>query len=361
MEKSFSLACLVILAGIFAPGLSWAQPSASVEGLLDRINRLPGTERQQKLLEGARKEGELVWYSTMNRENSQELINLFEQEHPFIRVKLLNGSAVQTMTRINSEYSAKNYLFDITHIRGLFLLPLRKKQIIAAYRSPYRDALRPGYKDDEGYFNAIFTQGQLFILNKNLIKPQDYPKSLEDLLNPKWRKQLGMDDESYDWLAALMDYYGEDKGKQFAERLGKQELNFRKGNNLLGQLVAAGEIPLMVDGYNHTGYLLKTKQAPIELLFPEPYVTAKTPTGVWIGSHAPHPHAAALFVDFLLSKRGQEVMAAQGRWVSRQDVRYLVDPGTRRVQTVSPIKWGERTAELVELFDKLIMRKASRS
>src|SRR5262249_48541584 len=119
-------------------------------------------------------------------------INLFEQEHPFIRVKLLNGSAVQTMTRINSEYGAKNYLFDITHIRGLFLLPLRKKQIIAAYRSPYRDALRPGYKDDEGYFNAIFTQGQLFILNKNLVKPQDYPKSLEELLTPKWRKELGM-------------------------------------------------------------------------------------------------------------------------------------------------------------------------
>src|SRR5262245_3551207 len=202
MKKSFFLACLVILAGIFAPGLTWSQPSASVEALLDRINRLTGTERQQKLLEGARKEGELVWYSTMNRENSQELINLFEREHPFIKVKLLNGSAVQTMTRINSEYSAKNYLFDITHIRGLFLLPLRKKQIIAAYRSPYRDSLRPGYKDDEVYFNAIFTQGQLFILNKNLVKPQDQPKSLEDLLAPRWRKQLGMDDESYDWLAA---------------------------------------------------------------------------------------------------------------------------------------------------------------
>src|SRR5262245_3029741 len=188
MKKSFSLACLVILAGIFGPGLSWAQSSASVEGLLDRINRLPVAERQQKLLEGARKEVELVWYSTMNRENSQELINLFGHEQPFIRVKLLNGSAVQTMTRINSEHSAKNYLFDITHIRGLFLLPLKKRQIIAAYRSPYRDALRPGYKDDEGYFNAIFTQGQLFILNKNLVKPQDYPKSLEYLLAPKVEK-----------------------------------------------------------------------------------------------------------------------------------------------------------------------------
>jgi iron(III) transport system substrate-binding protein len=261
------------------------------------------------------------------------------------------------MTRITSEYSARSYNFDITHIRGLFLLPLKSKQIIAAYRSPNRDGLRSGYRDNEGYFNGIFTQGLLFIVNRNLVKNQDSPRGIEDLLAPKWKGQLGMDDESYDWLAALLDYYGEEKGKILAERLGRQQLNFRKGNNLMGQLVAAGEIPLMVDGYNHTGYLLKTKGAPVELIFPEPYVTAKTPTGVWIGSHAPHPHAAALFVDFLLSKRGQEVMASQGRWVSRQDVPYLVDPGSRKVVTVSPLKWGERTAELVELFNKLLMRK----
>jgi iron(III) transport system substrate-binding protein len=348
----FAFGCLSLL-----PKSAAAQ---SVEELLDKINRLPAAERQQKLTAGARKEGELVWYSTMNRENSQELINLFEKEHPYVRIKLLNGSAVQTMTRVSSEYSAKSYLFDITHIRGLFLAPLRKRQIIAAYRSPFRDALRPGYKDNEGYFNAIFTQGQLFLANRNLLKPQDYPKSIEDLLAPRWKGQLGMDDESYDWLAALIDYYGDEKGKQIAERLGRQQLNLRKGNNLLGQLVAAGEIPLMIDGYNHTGYLLKSKGAPIEILFPEPYVVAKTPTGVWIGARAPHPHSAALFVDFLLSKRGQEVMAAQGRWVSRQEVKYLVDPGNRRVQTVSPLKWGERANELVELFDRLILRKGSK-
>ena len=346
---------LVPLAIVTAiPATATAQ---TVEEQLDKLNRLLPAERQQKLIDGARKEGELVWYSTMNRENSQELINLFNKQHPYVQVKLLNGSAVQTMTRITSEYTAKSYLFDITHIRGLFLMPLRKRQIIAAYRSPLRDGLRPAFRDNEGYFNAIFTQGQLFLINKNLLKPQDYPKSIEDLLLPKWQGQLGMDDESYDWLAALIDYYGEEKGKQFAERLGRQDLKLRKGNTLLGQLVAAGEIPLMVDGYNHTGYLLKSKGAPIELVFPEPYVTAKTPTGVWIGAHAPHPHSAALFVDFLLSKRGQEAMAAQGRWVARQDVKYLVDPGTRKVQVVSPLKWGDRANELVELFDKLIMRK----
>ena len=356
MPQSFWPAFLLL-----ASALIFTSPvrGQNVEDLLDKINRLPASERQQRLADGARKEGELVWYSTMNRENSQELINLFQREHPYVQVKLLNGSAVQTMTRLSSEYSAKTYNFDITHIRGLFLLPLRKRQIIAAYRSPQRDTLRPGFKDNDGYFNALFTQGQLFLVNKNLLKPQDYPKSIEDLLLPKWKGLLGMDDESYDWIAALMDFYGEEKGKQFAERLGRQQLNLRKGNTLLGQLVAAGEIPLMVDGYNHTGYLLKSKGAPIELVFPEPYVTAKTPTGVWIGARAPHPHSAALFVDFLLSRRGQEVMAAQGRWVGRQEIKYLVDPGSRKVQVVSPLKWGDRAQELVELFDKLILRKGS--
>ena len=135
-------------------------------------------------------------------------------------MKLLNGSAVQTMTRITSEYSAKTYNFDITHIRGLFLMPLRKRQIIAAYRSPQRDALRPGFKDNDGYFNALFTQGQLFLVNKNLLKPQDYPKSIEDLLLPKWKGLLGMDDESYDWIAALMDYLRRGKGQTVRRTIG---------------------------------------------------------------------------------------------------------------------------------------------
>ena len=136
----------VLVLAFFCAYYAHAQ---SVEELLDKINRLPVSERQQRLADGARKEGELVWYSTMNRENSQELVNLFQKDHPYVQVKLLNGSAVQTMTRLSSEYAAKTYNFDITHIRGLFLNPLRKRQIIAAYRSPHRDTLRPGFKDND--------------------------------------------------------------------------------------------------------------------------------------------------------------------------------------------------------------------
>ena len=82
------------------------------------------------------------------------------------------------------------------------------------------------------------------------------------------------------------------------------------------------------------------------------------PQGFWVAARPPHPHTAALFVDFMLSRKGQEIMANQGRWVSRKDVKYQVDPGQRKLQVVSQEKWGERTTELVQLYNRLIMREA---
>src|SRR4051794_21195122 len=97
MKTLFTALFLAIFFSL--PTLASPSRAQNVEEILDKINRLPASERQQRLVEGARKEAELVWYSTMNRENSQELVTLFEKDHPYVRVKLLNGSAVQTMTR----------------------------------------------------------------------------------------------------------------------------------------------------------------------------------------------------------------------------------------------------------------------
>jgi iron(III) transport system substrate-binding protein len=226
------------------------------------------------------------------------------------------------------------------------------------YRTPLREFLRPGFVDQEGYFNATFTRAFMFIVNKNLVAAKDYPKSFANLLEAKWKGKLVMDNESYDLLAAMLDYYGESEGKRMAENLGKQEPSFRRGTTLVGQLVAAGEFPLMVDGSNHLGYELKKKGAPVEYLFPEPFVPVMIPQAFWVAARPPHPHAAALFVDFMLSKKAQEIMATQGRWVSRKDIKYLVDPSARKLQVVSQERWGERTNELVQLYNRLIMRDA---
>src|ERR1051325_6181048 len=192
----------------------------SVDESFAAINRLPPAERLAALAEGAKKERELVWYSTVNRDNSLELAQAFEKDHPYITVRLLNGSAVNTMTRITSEFRARTHLFSVTHIRGLFLSALRKSGVIARHQTPLRDALRRDFVDAEGYFNGIFTQGHVFIVNKNLVKPADYPKKIEDLLLPMWKGQLAMELESYDWLAAPLHYYRQANRKHKPHKTG---------------------------------------------------------------------------------------------------------------------------------------------
>ncbi len=337
---------------------SEARAQKSPQDLLDEINRLPMSERQRRLEDGAKKEREVVWYSTMNREDSNELIRAFETDYPFLKVNFVTAGGPKTLNRITAEYRAGAHLYDATGYRATFLTPTRKAGVIMPYRTPLREFLRPGFVDQEGYFNATFTRAFMFIVNKNLVAAKDYPKSFASLLEPKWKGKLAMDNESYDLLAALLDHYGDSEGRRMAEALGKQEPSFRRGTTLVGQLVAAGEFPIMVDGSNHLAYDLKKKGAPIEYLFPEPFIPVMIPQGFWVAAKPPHPHGAALFVDYMLSKKAQEIMAGQGRWVSRKDVKYQVDPGARKLQVVSHEKWGERTNELVQLYNRLIMREA---
>ena len=265
---------LLLLIGFMAPS-GYAQKTP--EEFLEELNRLPNAERQRRLEDGARKEREVVWYSTMNREDSLELIRAFESDYPYLKVNFITAGGPKTLNRITAEYRAGSYLYDATGYRATFLAPTRKAGVVMRYRTPLREFLRPGFVDQEGYFNATFTRAFMFIVNKNLVAAADYPKSFANLLEPKWKGKLVMDNESYDLLAAMLDYYGESEGRRMAESLGKQEPSFRRGTTLVGQLVAAGEFPLMVDGSNHLGYELKKKGAPVDYLFPEPFVPVMIP------------------------------------------------------------------------------------
>ena len=131
---------------------------------------------------------------------------------------------------------------------------------------------------------------------------------------------------------------------EFARKLARQEPHRRRGPQLFSQLAVAGEFPIVIDAFPEEVLALKNAKAPVDFIFPEPFVPVKTPTVVSIASRAPHPHAAALFVDFLLSKQGQEIMASQGRWASRRDVRYWVDLKGKKMHISSP-DWDDRQVE----------------
>jgi iron(III) transport system substrate-binding protein len=237
------------------------------------------------------------------------------------------------------------------NIRSSALYTLKKANAILRYDTPYRRGLRAGFHDKEGYFNGIWASLLVYLFNTKQINRAEAPKSIDDLLQPKWKGKLGMDQDADDWLAALLDYYGDEKGKQIARSLGRQNLNIRKGRTLVSQLIAAGEFPVQIDAHHHEAVSLRQAGAPIDYVFPEPFIPVKAVSAFVMSSQPPHPHAAALLVDFMLSKKGQEIAFRQKRWPAFKELASggPDDVGNRNTLVPDADKWGSRYHELVQL------------
>ena len=336
MRRIRHCACglMVIMAFLLAPVAPLQ--AASVEQRLDQLNRMSEQNRAEALETEARNEGEIVWYAAMASDRAAELIRAFESKYSFLKVRFQPGGASRQLDQLLIEHRTKKHRADIINTRRSFVGVMAKSGAIARYRTPLRASLREGFSDKEGFINGIYAQPRVFLYNTRMVSRDKAPQSFEDLLDPRWKDKLGMDTTDYDWLASVIDYYGRSKALEFAGNLAKQQLNVRRGPTLLSQLAVAGEFPIVIDAFPEEALQLKRAKAPVDFIISEPFVPVKTPTTISISAGAPHPHAAALFVDFLLSKSGQDVMAAQGRWASRKDVGYLVDLRGKKMQIPSP-------------------------
>jgi iron(III) transport system substrate-binding protein len=331
------------------------------EKLFDEINQLPEAERQARLVSGARKEGAATWYVAMNRAFAQDLVNGFEAQYPFLKVNILTGSGGMLLSKVLTEYRARSYQWDVFNTRSMTVNTLKKAGVLARYKSPYRQQMRDGFYDKDGFLNGIFATPLVFVFNTKLVSRREAPSSIEDLAQAKWVGKMAVDDESYDWLAALLDYYGESKGMELAAKIGQQSLQVRRGPALISQLVAAGEFHIEIDGHHQEAIAKKKAGAPIDYVFPLPFVPVKSLVPIYIAARPPHPHAAALLADFLMSKRGQEIMYGHGRWVGHKSIlgKGPDDIGERKVVIPSAEKWGDRYQELIGLFNKVLLHKGS--
>jgi len=243
---------------------------------------------------------------------------------------------------------------DVISLRGTFMPELLDKKIIARYKSPMAAFLRPGFTDPEGFMATTFATGYAMIFNTARVRPGEAPKSYEDLLQPRWKGRLVLDQDAHDWFAGMIDLLGENKAAAFLRRLvTDQGLKLKRNHSLITQLTAAGEHDLFIDGYIHNAVEFKSKGAPVDYVFTNPTIV-KPPSVIAITSKSARPHGAALLLDYYLSKPAHEIMAhKQARWTTRADVKWLTEPGTE-VHVVSPLKWGRRYNEVVELFRKTV-------
>lgn len=274
-----------------------------------------------ELLEGAKNEGKLSIYHSPNVSGYVDIIRKFKERYPFIGVESLQASASRLLIRILAEDKAKKYIPDIIDTRGFGINIMKEKGLLIKYASPNFRFIPPEFIDPEGYYWANCVAVQSVAYNTRVVLPNDAPKSLDDLLNPRWKGKLFLDDGDYEWYGNMLSIMGREKGLEFMKKLSKQNIQFRFGKLLMANLVAAGEIPVFLTASGHTMEQLREKGAPVKWVPIDPLIGQIGSMG--ITSHAAHPNAAKLFVNFLSSKEGQELISNSfGKNPTRVDTKH---------------------------------------
>jgi iron(III) transport system substrate-binding protein len=245
------------------------------------------------------------------------LIDQFRQRYPDIDAEYFRTGGPQLVERIFTEARAGRHLWDVFMNSAIYTHLLTEKNMLAAYESPEARFYRDGYKDRRGRWTSIYTNYAVAGYNTKLVPREEVPKTYADLLKRFWSGQIGMDAKSYEWFAVVARGLGEDRGMSFMRSLAKQNVQLRNGRELVAELVAAGEFKLALTAYSQNYETLKARGAPVDWVALDPVYANIHPLG--LSSRAPHPAAGKLFIDFVLSKAGQELLRAQKRIPDRID------------------------------------------
>jgi iron(III) transport system substrate-binding protein len=198
-------------------------------------------EQTQKLLDGTKKEGALVWYMSASIEDAKAILLAFNKKYPAIKTDFFRAGSARLFNRIVNEARAGKVLFDVVAVRGLETHQLVKAGFLQPYVSPESAAYPSGFKDPKGYWVDYFDAYNVIGYNTQLVSRDQAPKSWEDLLDPKWKGKIALDDENFSWYGAMTQKWGREKTQRYMRALAKQDIQLRNGQTLIAQLMAAGE------------------------------------------------------------------------------------------------------------------------
>ncbi len=311
------------------------------------------SQSRKQLIEGAKKEGKVVWYGSLSLEDIKVLSEKFQKKYPFLKVEIFRSSGENLANKIITETRAGRFFYDVVATGAFEVWPLYKRGLVGKYISPESRAYRPATKDPQGYWTDLYDNYYVVGYNTAQVSKKNAPKKWRDLLHPRWKSKFAVDMEDYEWYMAMIQSMGEEKGKKFMRQLAKQDIQWRKGHTLIAQLVVAGEFPTALV-YGHRAEKMKAQGAPIDW---EPSLdpVVSGMRVISIGAKPPNPNAAKLLIDFALSKEGQTLIRSFYRIPAHPSVKPLaaqLDPANLDIFPASP-KLAENSARNIKEFREI--------
>src|SRR5262245_50361838 len=227
------------------PGLAFAQASRVAE-----IADYQGADREQRLIEGAKREKELTFYASIPTDDITVLVAAFDKKYG-VKVKVWRADSEGFLQRIVGEARARRFEVDIMAGSTSALEPLYRENLLQEVKSPNFADIIPEAIAPHRQWAAIYLNTIVQAYNTNLIRKDDLPRSFHDLVRPEWKGKLGIEAEDFDWFAQVVTEMGQAPGSSeaaavrlFREIVNENGISVRKGHSLLTNLVAAGEVPL---------------------------------------------------------------------------------------------------------------------
>ncbi|MBI2458450.1 MAG: extracellular solute-binding protein [candidate division NC10 bacterium] len=310
----------------------------------------------QSVAELAKKEGKVVWYSSLGLDLAQKVCNTFSQRHPGVTCELTRSGSERIFQRIMQELKANLAIADVVHTSdAAHFVDFKTQGMLMAYEPAGMKSIRADFKDPDGVYYTLRGTPYVMAYNSRLVPKDQAPRKWQDLLDPKWRGKVAHGHPGYSGIVTtgmlgILSKYGWDYYAALA-----------KNQPIIGQSaedppvkVAGGEGPIGVSG-EYNLFRAKKKGNPIEIVFPEdvvPFVNSP----VAILKRAPHPNAAKLFMDFLFGKEAQQLMADDGLYVPNEAVTY--PPGKTPLKDLKsvvpdPMEILKRNEEIKAKFREL--------
>lgn len=287
-----------------------------------------------KLIEAAKKEGgKIIAYGSMETNTAEPIIEAFTKKTG-LQVEYWRASATKAMDRALTELRAGKNLFDVMVNNSGATTVMHKEGIFAKYESPMASAFPKDAIDPD--LGVSYRHAPIGIFyNKSMIKPGDAPKSLEDLLNPKYRGKFVMPDPTQhtttlQWVASLYKIMGKEKADKYIRDLGATKPTLVESFAPSAERVATGETPIAISLIRYV-VTYGEKGAPVDYVRLGKFLS----TGQYLSlSHkAPRPNGGKALIDFFLSEESARILAKAGEFVTRKGI-YPPVPDADKIQGV---------------------------
>jgi len=347
----------IIFSVLFAVLFSQhAANAATPEEIIKKAASLSGVQRKTFLEEGAKKEGEMVFYTSLSLTDYPKIMPHFEKSYPFIKTNTYRATPSGVFNKADTEARAGRFAVDVIGSAPVEMWQLKQRKLSTGYLSPEQKALRSGSHDAEGYWQGFEVTPLVLAFNTKQVSGADAPLTYQDLLSPKWKGKMSLGTEEYTWFNILLESMGAKKGADYMQALAKQELQMPGSSSVMRvQLMLAGESAIAISARGRRVTEYKQQGAPIDFRILEPY--GGEPNFVALMQRAPHPYSALLFIDWILSEEGQTRIAdAAGRISIRKGIKHkpwVQELFQKEFVFLSPSSIGPNLSSIIDQYNQI--------